>query len=132
MAGLISSLEWKGVVLASVQLAKMAKPSNLTIGRNLNYTLTKLISLWSHDDYQEQAGGYLAPASSSSKYADQNFVYNELGAPLLENALEGFNCAIFAYGQTGSGKSYSIFGNESNKGIIPMVREFLATEFSVF
>jgi kinesin family protein 1 len=54
-------------------------------------------------------------------YADQNHVYKELGAPLLENALEGFNCAIVAYGQTGSGKSYSIFGNDANQGIIPMV-----------
>ena len=88
--------------------------------------------MWSHDDFKEQAGGYLAPASSSSKYADQNFVYKELGAPLLENALEGFNCAIFAYGQTGSGKSYSIFGSESNKGIIPMVKGQRKTKILVF
>lgn len=44
-------------------------------------------------------------------------VYNDLGKDLLENAFEGYNCALFAYGQTGSGKSYSIIGYAANKGM---------------
>jgi hypothetical protein len=43
-------------------------------------------------------------------------VYNDLGKDLLQNAFEGYNCALFAYGQTGSGKSYSIIGYGANKG----------------
>ena len=85
-----------------------------------------ILSLWSHDEFKKEASGYLSP--SGSKYADQKHVYQELGAPLLENALKGFNCAIFAYGQTGSGKSYSIFGSEENKGIIPMVKLIINLE----
>lgn len=46
----------------------------------------------------------------------QEMVYNDLGKDLLQNAFEGYNCALFAYGQTGSGKSYSIIGYGANKG----------------
>jgi len=43
-------------------------------------------------------------------------VFNELGKGMLDNAWKGYNCSLFAYGQTGSGKSYSIMGNDANKG----------------
>ena len=45
-------------------------------------------------------------------------VFSDLGVGILKNAWQGFNCSLFAYGQTGSGKSYSMIGNESNKGSI--------------
>ena len=48
-------------------------------------------------------------------------VYENLGAPMLQNALEGYNCTMFAYGQTGAGKSYSFVGYGVNKGILPIV-----------
>ena len=48
----------------------------------------------------------------------QEMVYNDLGKDLLQNAFEGYNCALFAYGQTGSGKSYSIIGYGANKGML--------------
>lgn len=31
--------------------------------------------------------------------ASQEAIYNELGAPVVQNTLAGFNCSIFAYGQ---------------------------------
>ena len=34
-------------------------------------------------------------------------MYDDLGAPMLESVLAGYNCTMFAYGQTGAGKSYS-------------------------
>lgn len=43
-------------------------------------------------------------------------MFNELGKGMLDNAWKGYNCSLFAYGQTGSGKSYSIMGNDANKG----------------
>lgn len=52
----------------------------------------------------------------------QHKVYEDLGQPLLEKALEGYNATIFAYGQTGAGKSYTMTGSESSPGIIPQVR----------
>lgn len=41
----------------------------------------------------------------------QETVYKDLGVPILEAALGGYNGTIFAYGQTGSGKTHSITGN---------------------
>lgn len=58
-------------------------------------------------------------AHSCNRTCTQELVYNDLGKDLLENAFEGYNCALFAYGQTGSGKSYSIIGYGANKGISP-------------
>ncbi len=40
----------------------------------------------------------------------QETVYTDLGVPILESALNGYNGTIFAYGQTGSGKTHSITG----------------------
>jgi hypothetical protein len=34
------------------------------------------------------------------RYASQEAVFNDVGAPLVRNALRGFNCCLFAYGQT--------------------------------
>ena len=56
-----------------------------------------------------------------AEYASQKTVYENLGAPMLNNALAGFNCTMFAYGQTGAGKSYSFVGYGVNKGILPIV-----------
>ena len=36
-----------------------------------------------------------------------------------------YNGTIFAYGQTGSGKTHSMMGNDSDRGIIPRISDFL-------
>ncbi|XP_046575245.1 kinesin-like protein KIF28P [Haliotis rubra] len=80
-------------------------------------------SYWSHDGYSERDDGYLEP--SSSTYADQKVVFDDLGKGVLDNAWKGYNCSLFAYGQTGSGKSYSMVGYGTNKGIVPLACEDL-------
>lgn len=49
----------------------------------------------------------------------QEEVYEYIGVPILESAMDGFNSTIFAYGQTGSGKTWSLMGNKENPGITP-------------
>ncbi|TWU79172.1 kinesin-like protein Klp8 [Metarhizium rileyi] len=56
-----------------------------------------------------------------SNYAGQSNLFDDLGAPLLDNAFQGYNNCIFAYGQTGSGKSYSMMGYGKEVGIIPTI-----------
>ncbi|PVV04574.1 hypothetical protein BB560_000925 [Smittium megazygosporum] len=41
---------------------------------------------------------------------EQETLYEEIGKPMLEEVLKGFNCTIFAYGQTGTGKTYTMEG----------------------
>lgn len=41
----------------------------------------------------------------------QESIYEEVGKPALQSALEGFNSCIMAFGQTSSGKTFTILGN---------------------
>lgn len=54
-------------------------------------------------------------------FAGQDDLFDDLGAPLLDNAFQGYNNCIFAYGQTGSGKSYSMMGYGEEAGVIPRI-----------
>jgi hypothetical protein len=60
----------------------------------------------------------------------QEEVYKDLGYPLLNQALDGFNGTIFAYGQTGSGKSFSMMGGDENLGIIPRLNQNIWTSLA--
>lgn len=48
----------------------------------------------------------------------QQEIYEKIGLPALNHALQGYNTTIFAYGQTGSGKTHTIEGSEGNEGLI--------------
>ncbi|XP_052778421.1 kinesin-like protein KIF28P [Mya arenaria] len=81
-------------------------------------------SYWSHDSYSENSEGKFV-AENDSIYIDQERVFSDLCAGLLDAAWVGYNCTLFAYGQTGSGKTYTMMGYGQNKGLIPMVSESL-------
>lgn len=49
----------------------------------------------------------------------QEQLFETIGRPVLEKALDGFNGTIFAYGQTGSGKTHCMMGECD--GIIPQL-----------
>jgi hypothetical protein len=67
--------------------------------------------------------------SSPPPCALQEDVFTEVGKPLVEHAVQGYNACCFAYGQTGSGKTYSMFGKETGehdlRGMIPRAAEEL-------
>ncbi|KAJ8600270.1 hypothetical protein CTAYLR_000634 [Chrysophaeum taylorii] len=55
-------------------------------------------------------------------------IYEDIGAPLITKALEGFNGTVFAYGQTGSGKTHTmmgVLGDKELEGIVPRLTEDL-------
>ncbi|KAK7194974.1 kinesin [Novymonas esmeraldas] len=63
---------------------------------------------------------------SGKAAASQEDVFDEVGRPLVENALAGYNAAVMAYGQTGSGKTFTSFGPPGSigtpqEGLIPRV-----------
>lgn len=51
-------------------------------------------------------------------YQDNAYLYEQIGDPLLDHALDGYNVCMFAYGQTGSGKTHSIMGREDDPGLM--------------
>ncbi|XP_041117213.1 centromere-associated protein E isoform X2 [Polyodon spathula] len=47
-------------------------------------------------------------------------LYQEVARPLVVSAVNGYNGTIFAYGQTSSGKTFTMMGNQSSLGVIPL------------
>ena len=39
-------------------------------------------------------------------------MFHEVGRPITQSCLAGYNGTVFAYGQTGSGKTHTILGRE--------------------
>lgn len=62
---------------------------------------------------------YWSHCKDDPNYASQEQVYQDIGAEMLEHAVQGYNVCIFAYGQTGAGKSYTMMGSKEEIGIIP-------------
>ena len=64
---------------------------------------------------------------------DNHKCFNDIGLPMLENVLHGYNAILMAYGQTGSGKTYSILGkiNKSVKGLLTLSLENLIDQPNV-
>ncbi|KAL7103372.1 hypothetical protein ACP275_08G175300 [Erythranthe tilingii] len=68
----------------------------------------------------------------------QGNVYQLVGAPLVKDALSGYNTSVLAYGQTGSGKTYTMWGPPSAmvdgptvsglQGIVPRIFQDLFSE----
>ena len=43
-------------------------------------------------------------AMDHGDFASQETVFRDMGYPVVDAALQGYNCTMFAFGQTGSGK----------------------------
>ncbi|KPI88257.1 putative Unc104-like kinesin [Leptomonas seymouri] len=69
-----------------------------------------------------------AVEGSVNAEATQEYVYNAIGAELLEHIMTGYNGCIFAYGQTGSGKTYCMMGSRESPGLIPRIAQSLFEE----
>ncbi|CAD8128108.1 unnamed protein product [Paramecium sonneborni] len=50
--------------------------------------------------------------------ANQSDVYEEIGKPIIDQILQGFNATLLMYGQTSSGKTYTMIGDQQQPGII--------------
>lgn len=61
--------------------------------------------------------------------ATQKEVFDQVGLPMIDDVLLGYNGTLFCYGQTGSGKTHSMMGSniydEERRGIIPRAAEEL-------
>ena len=72
--------------------------------------------------------GRLLPLRYSRRYSENVFgsdstnvdIYQATTANLIRDSFKGYNCCVFAYGQTSSGKTFTIRGNENQKGLISL------------
>ncbi|CAM9240011.1 unnamed protein product [Ectocarpus sp. 12 AP-2014] len=84
-------------------------------------------------DPTDTGGSKREPKAFSYDFAydwtsSQEGVHLDLGAPIVEKALQGYNATIFAYGQTGSGKTHTMMGGGTPDGIIPRLNAQLFSE----
>ncbi|CAG9772397.1 unnamed protein product [Ceutorhynchus assimilis] len=77
------------------------------------------------DIFLEVCRGNVAKVFQYNKILDGNAtqmdVYENVASSLVDKVLKGYNGTIFAYGQSGTGKTFTIFGDNQSKGIIPNV-----------
>lgn len=60
----------------------------------------------------------------------QAHVYEQIGIPIVQQVLDGFNACVLSFGQTGSGKTFSTFGDLSKPslhGLIPRIVHAILT-----
>jgi hypothetical protein len=58
----------------------------------------------------------------------QNNIFVQVGKPVVDSALQGYNGTVLAYGQTGSGKTYTMLGTPADPGLIPRVCQYLFSQ----
>lgn len=59
------------------------------------------------------------------QHSSQREVYEVVAQPLVEALIKGKNGLLFTYGVTSSGKTYTMTGNQENRGIMPRCLESL-------
>ncbi|CEG37054.1 kinesin-like protein kif6 [Plasmopara halstedii] len=100
------------------------KPSNF-------FSWDEETNMMQYDIPKDVAAGLINNSRTSYKFrfdsvigmeAKQEEVFDRVGRPCVESALNGFNSTVFAYGQTGSGKTFTITGGAErydDRGLIP-------------
>ena len=61
--------------------------------------------------------------------SDQQAVYQELGAPILQSVMQGYNGTVLAYGQTGTGKTHTLLNVGSERAEAGLVPRLVAELF---
>eukprot|EP00758_Cryptobia_borreli_P006766 Tbor_TRINITY_DN5198_c8_g2::TRINITY_DN5198_c8_g2_i1::g.25686::m.25686 len=79
-------------------------------GHQQRFTLNK--AFWSCNTYLP---------GNQNENCDQEELFKEIGAPLVDEALKGYNTALISYGSTSSGKTYSMTGTETEDGLITRI-----------
>ncbi|OHS97647.1 Kinesin-like protein KIF3A [Tritrichomonas foetus] len=87
---------------------------------------TKVVSLKSSPLDTEPRKFQFTDAFDSN--ATQEEIFQSAAIPLVQDFLNGYNCALFTYGHAGTGKTYTIEGDSQNcetEGIIPRVFKYI-------
>ena len=61
-------------------------------------------------------------------YSRQDEIFEQMIKPVVDEAMEGYNCTVFAYGPTGTGKTHTIEGNVDDpdlRGLIPRTADWV-------
>ena len=82
------------------------------------YNNEKVVTI---DAHRSSMNPHFAVDHVFSSETMQESVYSTVGKEIINDILNGYNGTIFAYGQSGSGKTFTMYGTDINKGIIPRI-----------
>eukprot|EP00948_MAST-09A_sp_MAST-9A-sp1_P002001 g2001.t1 len=72
-----------------------------------------------HDEKEKNTHRYkFQKHSCFGPESDNQEIYDKIGKPIVEGAMQGINGTIFAYGQTSSGKTHTVMGGGTDPGLI--------------
>ncbi|KAG6579969.1 kinesin-like protein KIF6 [Phytophthora cinnamomi] len=113
---------------ANIRIFLRVKPSRKPSGF---FSWDEDTNMMKYDIPKDVAAGLINNSRTTYKFrfdsvigmeAKQEEVFDRVGRPCVESALNGFNSTVFAYGQTGSGKTFTITGGAEryeDRGLIP-------------
>ncbi|GMF58474.1 unnamed protein product [Phytophthora fragariaefolia] len=113
---------------ANIRIFLRVKPSRKPSGF---FSWDEDSNMMKYDIPKDVAAGLINNSRTTYKFrfdsvigmeAKQEEVFDRVGRPCVESALNGFNSTVFAYGQTGSGKTFTITGGAEryeDRGLIP-------------
>jgi hypothetical protein len=52
-------------------------------------------------------------------------IYEDVGEPLIMDTLDGYNTALFTFGESGTGKTFTMYGDRTSRGVVPLICENL-------
>ena len=87
------------------------KEQNITRVSNRSITLGSASETWKQFTYD----------NVFDQQSQQIDIFEQVGKPVVDAAIKGYNGSVFAYGQTGSGKTYTMLGTPDEPGLIPRV-----------
>lgn len=59
--------------------------------------------------------------SNDPNYVNNLQFYDKSGPDIIEHFFRGYNVCLLTYGQTGSGKTFTMMGDQSQPGLIPLI-----------
>ena len=82
------------------------KEQNITRVSNRSITLGSASETWKQFTYD----------NVFDQESQQIDIFEQVGKPVVDAAIKGYNGSVFAYGQTGSGKTYTMLGTPDEPG----------------
>jgi hypothetical protein len=76
-------------------------------------------------DHEDMEEGTMTFDHCYGDHVTNQEIYETVGEPLVVQAFDGYTAAVFTIGEIGSGKTFTMYGNESSKGVALLMCESL-------
>lgn len=128
-SGNLQSSNYSGSIKVSVRVkppnaASSKQPSNTKVAVSPDGSITTINDQWSIDSIRnaistKEVGEFVFDHVYHGPISNSH-IFDRSVHDLVDQVMSGYNGTVFAYGMTGSGKTFSMQGNSSNPGIIPL------------